>query len=120
MSEAIDLQDARTAPALVWQQLDQLKGEALLEWRMAPVENGRPAAERNIDGLPMPFGWFALCYSDELAVGEVKPLHYFERELVLWRGEDGTPRLLDAYCPHLGAHMGYGGKVDGPHLQCPF
>ncbi|MCY3793877.1 MAG: Rieske 2Fe-2S domain-containing protein [Gammaproteobacteria bacterium] len=120
MSEAIDLQDARTAPALVWQQLDQLKGDALLEWRMAPIENGRPAAERNIAGLPMPFGWFALCYADELAVGEVKPLRYFERELVLWRGEDGTARLLDAYCPHLGAHMGYGGKVDGQHLQCPF
>ena len=120
MSEAVDLQDARTAPALVWQQLDQLQGDALLEWRMAPIENGRPAAERNIDGLPMPFGWFALCYSDELAAGEVKPLRYFERELVLWRGEDGTARLLDAYCPHLGAHMGYGGKVDGQHLQCPF
>ena len=116
----VDLQDARTAPALVWQQLDRLKGEALLEWRMAPIENGRPPEERNIDGLPMPFGWFALCYSDELAVGEVKPLRYFDRELVLWRGEDGAPRLLDAYCPHLGAHMGYGGRVDGQHLQCPF
>ena len=55
MSEAVDLQDARTAPALVWQQLDQLKGEALLEWRMAPVENGRSPQERNIDGLPIAF-----------------------------------------------------------------
>ena len=120
MSEAAELQDARTAPTLVWEQLKSLKGEQLARWRVGPLENGRTAEERNIQDLPMPFGWFALCYSDELSVGEVKPLHYFERDLVLWRGEDGVPRALDAYCPHLGAHMGYGGRVDGPHLQCPF
>ena len=119
MSEAVDIQDARTPPVLVREQLQGLKGDELARWRVGPLENRRSAAERGID-LPMPFGWFALCYSDELAVGEVKPLHYFERELVLWRGEDGAAHLLDAYCPHLGAHMGYGGKVDGPHLQCPF
>ena len=119
MSEAVDIQDARTPPALVRERVGRLKSDELARWRVAPLENRRSAEERGID-LPMPFGWFALCYSDELAVGEVKPLHYFGRELALWRGEDGAPRLLDAYCPHLGAHMGYGGKVDGPHLQCPF
>ena len=118
MSEAIDIQDTRTAPVLVWDQLKDLDKQALERWRVDPVTNGRSAEERGID-LPMPFGWFAMCYSDELAIGEVKPLYYFEKELVVWRGEDGQPRVLDAYCPHLGAHMGYGGKVDGNNLQCP-
>lgn len=119
MGEMTDLKDARTSPVLVWQQLKHLDREALAAWRLDPVVNGRSAEERGID-IPMPFGWFAVCYSDELAREEVKPLHYFERELVLWRGKDGTPHVLDAYCPHLGAHMGYGGKVDGDFLQCPF
>ena len=118
MSEAVDIRDTRTAPVLVWDQLKTLDKAALARWRLEPVLNGRSAEERGIT-VPMPFGWYVMCYSDELAVREVKPLHYFERELVAWRGEDGTARVLDAYCPHLGAHMGYGGKVAGNHLQCP-
>ena len=119
MSEVVNIQDARTAPVLVWDQLKDLNRSQLARWRVDPVTNGKSAQERGID-IPMPFGWFAMCYSDELAIGEVKPLSYFERELVIWRGEDGGAHVLDAYCPHLGAHMAYGGKVDGNHLQCPF
>ena len=38
----------------------------------------------------------------------------------MWRGEDGQVRIIDAYCKHLGAHMGHGGKVHGNLLECPF
>lgn len=70
--------------------------------------------------FPVPFGWYAVSLSRELAPGEVKPLHYFDREIVLFRTESGEARLLDAYCPHLGAHLGHGGKVKGEHIACPF
>lgn len=70
--------------------------------------------------MPIPYGWFFVSYSDELAVGDVKPVHYFGRDLVIFRNEQGEVGLLDAYCPHLGAHMGHGGKVDGDKLRCPF
>jgi len=70
--------------------------------------------------LPMPFGWFAVCYSDELEEKGVKALNYFGKNLALFRGEDGTPRALDAYCVHMGAHLGVGGKVIGNTLACPF
>lgn len=119
MSETQAKQDARTAPVLVWDQLKDLSKDELASWRIDPVKNNRTPEERGIN-LPMPFGWFVVCYSDELAKGEVKPVSYFERELVVWRGEDGAPRVLDAYCPHLGAHLGYGGKVNGNDIQCPF
>ncbi|MBT3711375.1 MAG: Rieske (2Fe-2S) protein, partial [Gammaproteobacteria bacterium] len=119
MSETQAKQDARTAPVLVWDQLKDLSKDELASWRIDPVMNNRTPEERGIN-LPMPFGWFVVCYSDELAKGEVKPVTYFERELVVWRGEDGAPRVLDAYCPHLGAHLGYGGKVNGNDIQCPF
>jgi nitrite reductase/ring-hydroxylating ferredoxin subunit len=58
--------------------------------------------------------------SDDLAAGEVKPLRYFGRELVLWRTESGEAALADAHCPHLGAHLGMGGRVVGDTLRCPF
>jgi len=67
-----------------------------------------------------PIGWFAVAYGDEIGPGEVKPLHYFGRELVAFRGEDGRVSVLDAHCPHLGAHLGVGGKVEGDTIRCPF
>lgn len=70
--------------------------------------------------MPIPCGWFVVEYSDNLAVGEAKPLRYFDRELVLYRGQDGTAAVLDAYCPHLGAHLGHGGEVIGNAIACPF
>lgn len=48
------------------------------------------------------------------------PLRYFGKDLVIFRTEDGTARVFDAHCPHLGAHLGYGGKVKGEAIQCPF
>lgn len=101
------------------QYLSRFSKEELLAWRTAPLDRPVSAADRGID-LPMPFGWFVIGYSDELKVGEVKPLRYFNRELALWRGEDGTPRMVDAYCRHLGAHMGHAGRVQGNDLECPF
>ena len=70
--------------------------------------------------FPVPFGWYGVSLSRELAAGEVKPLQYFGKELVLFRTESGEARLLDAFCPHLGAHLGHGGKVKGEHIACPF
>jgi 3-ketosteroid 9alpha-monooxygenase subunit A len=45
----------------------------------------------------------------------------FGKDLVLFRGGDGALGLLDAYCPHLGAHLGVGGSVSADGcIQCPF
>jgi phenylpropionate dioxygenase-like ring-hydroxylating dioxygenase large terminal subunit len=68
----------------------------------------------------IPYGWFQVAWSSELEPGDVLPRYYFGRHLVLWRDEDGTAHLNDAYCPHLGAHFGYGGVVEGCELRCPF
>ncbi len=111
--------DARTAPVAVWQVLEKMSKEELLEWRMAEPTGRASAAERNLD-IGFPFGWYPALLTSELAVGEVKPLRYFATDLAIWRGEDGQVRMVDAYCKHLGAHMGHGGKVAGNLLECPF
>lgn len=67
-----------------------------------------------------PRGWFRVAASGELKPGDVRPLHYFGRDLVLYRGDDGEAHLLDAHCPHLGTHLGIGGKVVGDTIECPF
>jgi phenylpropionate dioxygenase-like ring-hydroxylating dioxygenase large terminal subunit len=113
------LVDARTAPVAVWAMLKALKGDDLKAWRLADVANRASVKERNLD-IPFPYGWYPALLSRELQVGEVKPLRYFSQDLVIWRGEDGRARMLDAYCRHLGANMGHGGKVAGNRLECPF
>jgi nitrite reductase/ring-hydroxylating ferredoxin subunit len=70
--------------------------------------------------FPIPFGWFQVGYPEDVKPGGVKPLFYFDRDLVLWRDEDGEAHLQDAYCPHLGAHLGHGGSVDRCNIVCPF
>jgi 3-ketosteroid 9alpha-monooxygenase subunit A len=70
--------------------------------------------------FPMPNGWFPVAFSDELAPGAVKSLRYFGRELVAWRDGGGAAHVLDAHCPHLGAHLGVGGRVEAGGLRCPF
>jgi phenylpropionate dioxygenase-like ring-hydroxylating dioxygenase large terminal subunit len=67
-----------------------------------------------------PNGWFQVAYSDELATGAVQPLKYFGRDLVLFRDVEGKAHVLDAHCPHLGAHLGHGGEVVGNSIRCPF
>ena len=47
-------------------------------------------------------------------------MKYFDQELIAWRAEDGTLTVMVAYCEHLGAHLGYGGHVEGDRIICPF
>ncbi|MCB9681615.1 MAG: Rieske (2Fe-2S) protein [Alphaproteobacteria bacterium] len=78
--------------------------------------NATPAAHA---APRLPSGWFVVGEARALRPGQVQPLDRFGRELVLFRTASGTPALVDATCPHLGAHLGHGGTVVGETLQCP-
>ncbi len=88
-------------------------------------ERGRPGTTLALGesvpaAFPVPFGWFQVGWSDDLDSGVAKPLSYFDSPLVLWRDDSGVPHLNDAHCPHLGAHLGHGGRVAGSEIVCPF
>ncbi|MGB1142188.1 MAG: Rieske 2Fe-2S domain-containing protein [Halioglobus sp.] len=79
------------------------------------------ACESKTNATPdFPMGWFSVSRSHELAVGEVKAVQAFDRELVLYRTRSGKAALQDAFCPHLGAHLGHEGRVIGETIRCPF
>jgi 3-ketosteroid 9alpha-monooxygenase subunit A len=67
-----------------------------------------------------PTSWFMVGHSLDLAPGEVRPIEFFGEDLVLYRTQAGVASVVDAYCPHLGAHLGHGGCVVGESLQCPW
>jgi phenylpropionate dioxygenase-like ring-hydroxylating dioxygenase large terminal subunit len=67
-----------------------------------------------------PTSWYQVAYSRDLAAEDLVPLHYFGSELICWRSDDGAVHVHDAFCAHLGAHIGYGGHVEGDRVVCPF
>ncbi len=70
-----------------------------------------------------PNGWFAVGFSPEFPAGEVVTRHAFGRDLVIYRTSaegGGVLRASDAHCPHVGAHLGHGGRVVDDKLRCPF
>ena len=64
-------------------------------------------------------GWYWALRSSELKRGRTASLNFLGRELVVYRGEDGRVVALDAYCPHMGAHLAEG-KVEGDSIRCLF
>ncbi len=70
--------------------------------------------------FPMPFGWFKVALSHDLAPDTLLTRHYFGTELVVWRDAAGRAVCHEAYCAHLGAHLGVGGRVEGDRIRCPF
>ncbi|CAN7993104.1 unnamed protein product [Ixodes hexagonus] len=86
-------------------------------------EKKRPAQQRYIrDEMPpvFPNGWIPVLLSSELKVNKVESLNVMGEELVAFRTQDGVARVMDAYCPHLGAHLGVMGRVVGDCIECPF
>jgi nitrite reductase/ring-hydroxylating ferredoxin subunit len=69
---------------------------------------------------PFPNGWFAVAFSHELRPGRLLSVPFMGQELIVFRTRSGAISAVDPYCPHLGAHFGYGGTVEGEALRCPF
>jgi nitrite reductase/ring-hydroxylating ferredoxin subunit len=83
-----------------------------------------PVSSRSLnerfDFPPFPNCWLQIGWSNQLRRGQVKRITVCGRELVLFRGNDGRAAVLDAHCPHLGAHLGVGGTVEDNCVRCPF
>ncbi|TMS08806.1 Cholesterol 7-desaturase [Larimichthys crocea] len=94
------------------------------------AENGRSKAQaandvrrrRKTGELPpvYPNGWYRVLDSQLLERGEVKNVTVLGEQVAVFRGQNGRVYVLDAYCPHLGANLGVGGRVVGGCLECPF
>ena len=92
----------------------------------AQIKSTEPAPQRieacesrSQVGPDFPIGWFSVGRGRDLGVGEVQRVFAFDRELALYRTRSGTAVITDAFCPHLGAHLGVEGRVVGESIRCP-
>src|SRR5262245_40387499 len=70
--------------------------------------------------LGLPAGWFVAALSADLGRGRTLVAPFMSEELVLYRTASGKARAVAPYCPHLGAHLGHCGTVEGETLRCDF
>jgi phenylpropionate dioxygenase-like ring-hydroxylating dioxygenase large terminal subunit len=63
-------------------------------------------------------GWYKVAFERELG-GDITAAKIGDLPLILVRTRDGV-RAFDAACPHRGAHLAHGGKLDGNVIVCPF
>jgi len=64
-------------------------------------------------------GWYWALPSKELKVSQVKAVTLLGKNLAIYRGVSRQVFAVDAYCPHMGAHLAEG-KVDGDGIRCFF
>lgn len=69
---------------------------------------------------PFPLGWFAVGAAADLAPGAIVERTWLGEPVVAFRTETGSPALVHAHCPHLGANLARGGTVVGEAIRCPF
>lgn len=85
-------------------------------------------AEYQLGEFPFPRGWFVVAESSQVG-RQATNARYFGEEVVLFRGESGQVVMLEAFCPHMGAHLGKnrtshtvtaGHHLEGDAIRCPF
>jgi phenylpropionate dioxygenase-like ring-hydroxylating dioxygenase large terminal subunit len=64
-------------------------------------------------------GWYFICKSKDIKTKQVKSFEICGQQIVVFRDEENILKALDAYCPHMGTHLGVG-KVVGKNIQCFF
>lgn len=64
-------------------------------------------------------GWYWVFASHELKPKQIKPVTLMGRDLAIYRLPDGTVVAIDAYCPHMGAHLAEG-HIEADGIRCFF
>ena len=74
-----------------------------------------------------PNGWIPVEESRNVTTKSVTRCALYIHELVLIRPSKDAIQAFDAFCPHLGAHLGYNSEVvklsegdDSSCIRCPF
>jgi phenylpropionate dioxygenase-like ring-hydroxylating dioxygenase large terminal subunit len=71
----------------------------------------------NWDAVPL--AWYCLGRSRDIKRGAIRPYQLCNQRVVVFRGQDGSLRALDSFCPHMGTDLAIG-RVDGNQIRCFF
>ena len=81
----------------------------------------KPASKRYMRPPPQyAHDWFSPLRSTDVVAGKITSFKFMGHDLIAFRDERGAAVVLDAQCPHFGAHRGVGGRVEDGCVRCPF
>lgn len=106
------LRDPRLLPSEKHLRKVMLWGESFYPKDFQPPEPSSKSAEEK--------RWHDLDALDCIKPGKLHRYRLGDAELVARRDGSGALRVFDAFCPHQGAHLGYGGTLHDDCLRCPF
>jgi len=90
-------------------------------------ETGAKTADYQLGQFTYPRGWLMVASSASVTSVPSEG-RFFGEDVVLYRGASGKVVMLDAYCPHMGAHLAVGAsgataqhcvQVVGDSIRCP-
>ncbi|MEN9683234.1 MAG: hypothetical protein RLZZ427_985, partial [Pseudomonadota bacterium] len=86
-------------------------------------------ADYGLGEFTYPRGWFMVAQSAEVGTTPIS-VRYFGQDMVIYRGgQSGKPFMVEAYCPHMGTHLGRNTTsyvikdaehVEGDNIRCPY
>ncbi|XP_074595405.1 cholesterol 7-desaturase nvd-like [Brevipalpus obovatus] len=87
------------------------------------TDYSNPDEDLSAHERPIPNGWMPVAETEQLDLGKVLKVKASGREFILLRDSNGKVHAMDPYCPHNGAHLGFGDvvKIGGEDcIRCPF
>jgi 5,5'-dehydrodivanillate O-demethylase oxygenase subunit len=63
--------------------------------------------------------WHPIHRAEDLRAGEAKPVEIMSERFTLYRGETGTPHVVDFRCPHRGTQLS-AGRIEGDSIRCMY
>ncbi len=67
----------------------------------------------------VPVAWIWVLSAKKIKNKTIRAINLMGKEIVIFKDALGALGALDAYCPHMGAHLG-DGKVEGQGVRCFF
>ncbi|TNF35370.1 MAG: (2Fe-2S)-binding protein [Gammaproteobacteria bacterium] len=92
------------------------------------VQAKAKGADYGLGPHTFPRGWFVIAEACELDNGPIG-ITFFDKDMVLYRGQSGRIVLIDAYCKHMGTHLALstsasivksGNQIVGDSILCPY
>jgi len=76
--------------------------------------------DRNYQIPNLSIGWYVIAETKEIKKGEILSRTFANQQVIIYQTESGKVVVMDAYCKHMGAHLGHGGRIKGEVVECPF
>ena len=74
----------------------------------------------NTNPPPFPNGWYTIELTKNVQKGQIIAHEFCGEQVIVYRTQSGQAVVMEAYCPHMGAHFAHGGHVSGNDVVCPF